>query len=245
MNNKGFTTVEVIVSFALVVIIMASMSTMLVAYRDSINIEQTKSKMVEFKNTFTFMVYQDIVLDKVDSIQPCKVSSRCYRNKVTCEYKWGNYSLDGDYTLVSSINSETSCVKPSDITEEMCQSNEPVSENTNEDAGMCVEFIGEGNKKNTLKIEPDVITVGSEVEEQRRIYLNYNGIRMMLPDSDLNKYIIEKDSNGNSIKTEKTVSQINDFILMRDDINRVYSLTIPLEHKGIDYFDNIKIVVAE
>ena len=70
MNNKGFTTVEVIVSFALVVIIMASMTTMLVAYRDSINVEEIKTKMTEFKNSFTYMVYTDVVSFKIDSIQP-------------------------------------------------------------------------------------------------------------------------------------------------------------------------------
>jgi len=197
MNNKGFTTVEVIVSFALVVIIMASMTTMLIAYRDSINIEETKSKMVEFKNTFTYMVYQDIIYDDVIGIQPCK-----------------------DNTDATQVN-------------------------------LCVEFIGTKiNPKtgepavNRLVLEPDVPTIGSEGEEQRRVYLNYNGIRMMLPDSDLNKYIIEKDKDGKLVTKESTTSQIHDFILIKDQVNEVYSLTIPIEHKGIDFNDNIKIVVA-
>ena len=198
MNNKGFTTVEVIVSFALVVIIMASMTTMLIAYRDSINIEETKSKMIEFKNTFTYMVYQDIIYDGVVGIQPCKDNT--------------------DTTLVN----------------------------------LCVEFIGTrinpttGEKVvNKLTLEPDVLTIGSEGEEQRRVYLNYNGIRMMLPDSDLNKVIKEKDASGNiSVTGEKTTAQIHDFILKKDQVNEVYSLTIPIEHKGIDFNDNIKIVVA-
>ncbi len=199
MNNKGFTTVEVIVSFALVVIIMASMTTMLIAYRDSINIEETKSKMIEFKNTFTYMVYQDIIYDGVVGIQPCKDNT--------------------DDTLVN----------------------------------LCVEFIGTrvvdsttGRKAvNRLILEPDVLTIGSEGEEQRRVYLNYNGIRMMLPDSDLNKVIKEKDASGKiSVTGEKTTAQIHDFILKKDQVNEVYSLTIPIEHKGIDFNDNIKIVVA-
>lgn len=192
MNNKGFTTVEVIVSFALVVIIMASMTTMLIAYRDSINIEETKTKMVEFKNTFTYMVYQDIIYDDVRGIQPCKDS-------------------------------------------------DPSSDSGN----LCVEFLGRdpstGNDVSyKLILEPDVVTIGGEGEEQRRVYLNYRGIRMMLPDSDLNKVV--KDSSGNL--SEKTTSQIHDFVLTKDQVNEVYSLVIPIEHKGIDYLDNIRIVVA-
>ena len=55
MNNKGFTTVEVIISFALVVIIMVSMTSMLVSYRDTISTEEIKTRMVEFKNSITYM----------------------------------------------------------------------------------------------------------------------------------------------------------------------------------------------
>ena len=183
MNNKGFTTVEVIVSFALVVVIMASMTTMLVAYRDSINIEETKTKMIEFKNSFTYMVYTDIVSLKIDSIQPCKDSTSSF----------------------------------------------------------CVGFYSDNKLQTTLNLEPDEVYTSLSGEKQRRIYLNYNGIRMMLPDSDLNKYV--KDNSGQ--ETENTISEIHDFVLSSDETNEVYSLIIPLEHKGIDYFDNIRIVVAK
>ena len=182
MNNKGFTTVEVIVSFALVVIIMASMTTMLVAYRDSINIEETKTKIVEFKNSFTYMVYTDIVSFKINSIQPCKDSANSF----------------------------------------------------------CVGFLSDGELKTKLSLESDVIT-SSSGDKQRRIYLNYNGIKMMLPDSDLNKNF--KDSDG--IEKENTIVDIHDFILNSDATNEVYSLLIPIEHKGISYLDTIRIVVAK
>ncbi|MBP5684228.1 MAG: hypothetical protein J6X02_03120 [Bacilli bacterium] len=193
MNNKGFTTVEVIVSFSLVVIIMASMTTMLVAYRDTINVEETKSKMIEFKNTFTYMVYQDIVTYNLKGIQPC----------------------DG-------------------------------TDPANNTGNLCVKFISETDPgEYTLILEPDVPTLGSEGEEQRRVYLNYRGIRMMLPDSDLNKVIKEKNASGVvNVVGEKTTSTIHDFVLQKDELNGVYSLIIPIEHKGIDYVDNIRIVVA-
>jgi len=182
MNNKGFTTVEVIVSFALVVIIMASMTTMLVAYRDSINVEETKTKIVEFKNSFTYMVYTDIVSFKIDSIQPCKDSTKSF----------------------------------------------------------CVGFLSNGELKTKLELESDTITSVSG-EKQRRIYLNYNGIKMMLPDSDLNKNF--KDTDG--VEKENTIVDIHDFILKNDANNEVYSLLIPIEHKGISYLDTIRIVVAK
>ena len=54
--------------------------------------------------------------------------------------------------------------------------------------------------------------------------------------NDLINIVLELKEKG--IKT-------HDFILNSDDTNQVYSLIIPLEHKGIDYFENITIVVAK
>ncbi len=244
MNNKGFTTVEVIVSFALVVIIMASMTTMLVAYRDSINIEETKTKMLEFKNSFTYMVYQDIIYDHVTSIQPCGSAPRCYYNKKTCDYEWGDKSNTTVYSIVPNIDKEEDCVRPPE--ESPCVPNPNIDDiGSTESTGICVQFKGSNNVLNTLKVERDVVVIGKEGDQQRRVYLNYNGIRMMLPDSDLNKYVTETDSHGNKTEVEKSTAQINDFVLQRDDLNRVYSLTIPFSHNKIHYYDNIKIVVAE
>lgn len=71
INNKGFTTVEVVVSFALVVVILASMTAMVVNYRDKVTDEEVKTQLIDFKNTITKVVYDDIVSGIYSSITSC------------------------------------------------------------------------------------------------------------------------------------------------------------------------------
>ena len=201
MNNKGFTTVEVIISFALVVIVMVSMTSMLVSYRDTISTEEIKTRMIEFKNSMTYMIYEDIVYNSIDSIRYC----------------------DTDGT--ANIN------------------------------GKCVDFFRDGKKQYRLELIDNVQSVGTENNKVYKTFLDYRGIRIMLPDSDLNKIEyktkangqVEKDAAGNPIIDKaKQVSVIYDFIIPPDNSEMgITSLTIPFEHHGIDYRDQIKIIVAK
>ncbi len=192
MNNKGFTTIEVILSFALVVIVMVSMTSMLVSYRDTISEEEVKTRLTEFKNSFTYMVYEDIVYNGINGLRYCN---------------------DG------SSN------------------------------GKCVDFMRDGEKQYTLKLIDNEITVGNENQKVIKTFLDYRGIRVMLPDSDLNKveYTNELDNQGKRIIDKaKQVSVIYDFIIPPDDSQYgITSLTIPFEHHGIDYRDQIKIVITK
>ena len=43
MNKKGFTTVELVISFIMVIVILTSLIGFTIAYRDKISIEETKS----------------------------------------------------------------------------------------------------------------------------------------------------------------------------------------------------------
>lgn len=198
MNNKGFTTIEVILSFALVIIVMVSMTSMLVSYRDTISSEEIKSRLTEFKNSFTYMVYEDIVYNGINGLRYC----------------------DSD---------------------------------TNN--GKCVDFIRDGVKQFTLKLIDNEVGTGKENEKVIKTYLDYRGIRILLPDSDLNKVeykrkndgSIETDANGQKIIDKaKQVSVIYDFIIPPDDSAMgITSLTIPFEHHGIDYRDSIKIIITK
>ena len=72
----------------------------------------------------------------------------------------------------------------------------------------------------------------------------------MLPDSDLNKIVYKEgatDATGHQvIDKNKQVSVIYDFLIPPDDSQfGITSLTIPFEHHGIDYRDNIKIVITK
>ena len=199
MNNKGFTTVEVIVSFALVVIVMVSMTSMLVSYRDTISDEEIKTRLVEFKNSFTYMVYEDLVYNGIDSVRYC----------------------------------------PTD------------NSNTN---GKCVDFMRDGEAKYRLQLIENEVSSGRENEKIYRTFLDYRGIRIMLPDSDLNKieYMYENgklvlDELGKPVVDKsKQVSVIYDMIIPTEESSLgITSLTIPFEHHGIDYRDNIKIIITK
>ena len=189
MNNKGFTTVEVIISFSLIVIIMVSMTSMLVSYRDTISTEEVKTRLVEFKNSFTYMVYEDIVYNGINGVRYCDTSGE--------------------------------------------------SATTN---GKCVDFIKDGEAKYRLELIEDVASKNSEGATVYKTFLDYRGIRVMLPDSDLN--VIKTTDQG--VDNLKQVAVIYDFIIPSDDSQYgVTSLTIPFEHHGIDYRDNIKIVITK
>lgn len=79
MNKKGFTVVEVIVSFILISLILTSLITFAVTYREKIEKERIKTELVDFKNTITKIVYDDIVSGKLKSIDYCDNNKKCVR----------------------------------------------------------------------------------------------------------------------------------------------------------------------
>ena len=210
MNNKGFTTVEVIISFALVVIVMVSMTSMLVSYRDTITNEEIKTRMTEFKNSITYMLYEDIVYHKIDGVRYCDENAS---------------TVSGSDVKVSN--------------------------------GKCVDFMRDGESQYRLELIEDQPErdANSENQWKYKTYLNYRGILIMLPDSDLNKVEYKKKANGQYetdstgkkiVDKTKQVSVIYDFIIPSDESSLgVTSLTIPFEHHGIDYYDKIKVVITK
>lgn len=61
MNKKGFTTVELILTVLLVIIIMGTVSSVTYTYRDRSNYEETLTKVTDYKNTLTKIIYDDIL----------------------------------------------------------------------------------------------------------------------------------------------------------------------------------------
>ena len=51
LNNKGFTVIEVVISFTFVVIILASMFTIVINYQNETSKEQMKNSLLVYKNT--------------------------------------------------------------------------------------------------------------------------------------------------------------------------------------------------
>lgn len=70
MNNKGFTTVELVLTIVLVMIIMASITSVTYTYRDRSEYESLLSEVVNYKNTVTKILYDDIINydDSVETI---------------------------------------------------------------------------------------------------------------------------------------------------------------------------------
>ena len=77
MNKKGFTTIEVVLSFALVVIILASLTGIIVNYRDKVTDEEVKTQLWDYKNTITKVVYDDIVQNEYIGISRCTNDPLC------------------------------------------------------------------------------------------------------------------------------------------------------------------------
>ena len=77
MNKKGFTTIEVIVCFALIAAILASMTSVIVNYRDRVINAQAETRILDFKNTFTKLIYDDIITENITSMSECVGNYQC------------------------------------------------------------------------------------------------------------------------------------------------------------------------
>lgn len=122
LNKKGFTIAEVMVSFSLIAVILASVVASTMYYRDKLKQEEVKSQLIDFKNNITKIVYDDIINNKITKVESCIGASNC------------------------------------------------------------INFVDNKNNSYTLKIiEYNEATATTK----RGVYLSYNGIKYMLPDSDL------------------------------------------------------------
>ena len=80
LNKKGFTIAEVIVSFGLVSAILASMVGTTIYYRDKMKQEEVVTQLVDFKNSITNEIYDDILASnnrKIVKIEKCANNANC------------------------------------------------------------------------------------------------------------------------------------------------------------------------
>jgi type II secretory pathway pseudopilin PulG len=71
LNKKGFTIAEVIVSFSLISIILASLISATMFYRDKVKSEEVSTQLLDFKNTITKIVYDDIIYKNIARAESC------------------------------------------------------------------------------------------------------------------------------------------------------------------------------
>lgn len=67
MNKKAFTTVEMILTILLVVVIMATITSVTLVYRDKSEYEESVTEIENYKNTLTKIIYDDI-LDETNPV---------------------------------------------------------------------------------------------------------------------------------------------------------------------------------
>ena len=77
MNKKGFTTVELILTIALVIIIMSTITSVTFVYRDRSDYEENVTQIATYKNTLTKIIYDDI-LDLNDPVVSIKKDDNFY-----------------------------------------------------------------------------------------------------------------------------------------------------------------------
>ncbi|MEG1495528.1 MAG: type II secretion system protein [Bacilli bacterium] len=75
LNEKGFTIVETLVSFVLVMIVVLSMFSIVMTYRAKAQNELVRSEYLTFKNTVTKDIETDIENKKINSIENINPSS--------------------------------------------------------------------------------------------------------------------------------------------------------------------------
>ena len=77
LNNKGFTIAEVLVSFSLITIILASLISSTVYFRDRLKQEEVISQLKDFKNSITKIIYDDILNKHITGAGRCFAEANC------------------------------------------------------------------------------------------------------------------------------------------------------------------------
>lgn len=180
MNKKGFTTIELIISFVMVIILLASLINFTINYRDRVKKEEVISELYDFKNTITKTVYDDIINLNYISISSCVGQDNCV-----------NFTDKDSNSHVLKI-------------ENICD-----NVNCSSSPGSCTAC----NLSNC------------------GVYVNYDGTRYLLPESNLNKFY--KDSCDEIIKISESASDLKSFELKNYE-GSLYNLKMTFKHFRMD-----------
>lgn len=77
MNKKGFTVVEVVVSFGILSVVMLMIITFMITYRDKVKNAEIETQLIDFKNSMTKMIYDEIIAGRYLRIDYCTGESNC------------------------------------------------------------------------------------------------------------------------------------------------------------------------
>ena len=108
MNNKGFTIIEVVISFSILTVILLALITFTINYRDKVKEEEMKMMMLDYKNTMTKLIYDDIIDGKYKAIEKCFGQGN---SNITCvNFIDGNNNVHPLY--INEVTSATPSIKP-------------------------------------------------------------------------------------------------------------------------------------
>ena len=168
LNNKGFTIAEVLVSFSLITVILASLISSTLYFRDRLKKEEVISQLVDFRNTIVKTINDDIVKGEISSVERC----------------------------IGEAN--------------------------------CLNLVTTAGQRRVLKIEEadtsDTLYKGA--------YLNYNGTKYFLPDSDLGE------------SGDRVCDFIGGFQLEKSANYPAYRVKTSIQHRDFDLKYDIIIVVS-
>ena len=168
LNKKGFTIAEVVVSFGLMSVILMTLISTTLIYRDKVKSEEIITQLLDFKNTVTNVIYDDIVNKPIVKVETC----------------------------VGLTN--------------------------------CVNLIDVNDQSHMLRI--DEFSESTE-SIKKGVYLYYDGIRYMLPDSDL--------GDGN----DRICDFVGGFDISDPVDNKLYKVKTTFLHKDLNISYDLLFIV--
>ena len=86
MNKKGFTVIEVVVSFGILAVVMLVVITFMITYRDKVKNAEVETQLLDYKNTLTKIIYDEIILGNYISVDPCNASEAAPFKDAQCAF---------------------------------------------------------------------------------------------------------------------------------------------------------------
>ena len=68
LNNKGITLVELVVTFAIAMVLIIGMMNVIVDFKDDIALNTVKKDLVEYQSSMTYLIENDLIKKKLVSI---------------------------------------------------------------------------------------------------------------------------------------------------------------------------------
>ena len=102
MNNKGITLVELIISFALLMVVVIGMLSIVMNVRNNYNERRFDSEMLEYKTTMTHMISKDLIKNELLNTESLTFPMECNTNNLRCatfnfkDEEIGTYKLQID-----------------------------------------------------------------------------------------------------------------------------------------------------